>query len=177
MGSLFAGRSPKEKILILAVIYLLIGSFLAWNIILKSHQAKIRGVGISRSAEADKERLLKQVSATQTKIGTYRKVFSEKNETSWLIDEINRMAGESGLTLLSVDPAPVSDRTENYQKLSVRIETTGSFHQLGNFVSQTENHPVMIRVSNVRIDPGRPGADAEKGQHIQMVLSVFYPVK
>lgn len=73
-------------------------------------------------------------------------------EVPGLIDDITRTALNNGLKIESIDLSPERAR-EFYIELPISISVSGSFHNLGSFVSGVANLPRIVTLHDFSITP------------------------
>lgn len=112
-----------------------------------------------------------QVAQSLQEIERLRKRFPQNLETEWLLREISRLAEEAHLqltTILPTSPKKVLG-VEEVMTLSVALEFTASYHQLGKFLSILESAPVFIRVDELILARNEQGL-----AKVQLTLSTVY---
>ncbi len=166
-----------ERLLKSALLYtitILLGcSFVTWSFFIKPLHVKLANLETEKRDIGLKKAAIENISGQLKRISTYGKAFSSEQQLPWLIEESNRFAAESGLTLVSA--APAGDQVVDaggYKKIALRIEAKGSYHELGRFISMVENSPRFIKVSSVNIN--LPVTDAESSElHIWISLCIY----
>ena len=88
--------------------------------------------------------------------------FAPTTDTEWLVNRLASRVQEAGLRMESIDPhAPVT--VQDFQQLSVTVQLSASYHQIGKLLSQLEGSDELIWVQDLDIDkaPARSswGAD------------------
>jgi len=124
-----------------------------------------------REAEQVRE-LRTRVAATLTTFEQQRHSLPRKLDPDWLMQEIGRLAREVGVHITSLTPqAPrqFSDGT----LLSVSVNFTTSYHNLGQFVSRLESSGALLRIDELELtpDPGRQGTGVA---NIRLLVSTLY---
>jgi Tfp pilus assembly protein PilO len=105
------------------------------------------------------------------------KIFSESEVTA-LLDDISKKALASGLKIMQMRPQGVSADWEKeiinsaglrLLPLSLRLELSSAYHQLGRFISALENNP-LISVTELRL---RPESAEFSKQKVELTLKIY----
>lgn len=91
-------------------------------------------------------------------------------DSTWLLQEVGKLAEEAGIQVASMTPRPPQPRGEA-TFLSVLLQFTASFHELGQFLNRIESHERFIRVDRVEVTPQ---AGASGKAQMQVALSALY---
>jgi len=79
-----------------------------------------------------------------------RRVLPEDAEIAAFLQDLNRVAELSGLTIRLVEPRP-EKRQELYSKIPVVLALTGRFHQMGKFFYNVSKLDRAISMENIRM--------------------------
>jgi type IV pilus assembly protein PilO len=79
-----------------------------------------------------------------------RRVLPENAEIAAFLQDLNRVAELSGLTIRLVEPRP-EQRQELYSKIPVVLALTGRFHQMGKFFYNVSKLDRAISMENIRM--------------------------
>jgi type IV pilus assembly protein PilO len=79
-----------------------------------------------------------------------RRVLPEGAEIAAFLQDLNRVAELSGLTIRLVEPRP-EQRQELYSKIPVVLALTGRFHQMGKFFYNVSKLDRAISMENIRM--------------------------
>ncbi len=79
-----------------------------------------------------------------------RRVLPENAEIAAFLQDLNRVAELSGLTIRLVEPRP-EQRQELYSQIPVVLALTGRFHQLGKFFYNVSKLDRAISMENIRM--------------------------
>ena len=79
-----------------------------------------------------------------------RRVLPEDAEIAGFLQDLNRVAELSGLTIRLVEPRP-EQRQELYSKIPVVLALTGRFHQMGKFFYNVSKLDRAISMENIRM--------------------------
>jgi type IV pilus assembly protein PilO len=83
-----------------------------------------------------------------------RRILPENAEIAAFLQDLNRVAELSGLTLRLVEPRPEL-REELYAKIPVVLALTGRFHQMGKFFYNVSKLDRAISLENIRMTQPR----------------------
>ncbi len=115
--------------------------------------------------------LREEVARSLAEIEEFRNRFSQNPDTEWLVGEVSRLAERAEIQLTTILPASPKkvEGLEGLMTLSVALEFTASYHQLGKFLSIVESAPVLIRVDELTL------ARSEQGRaKVQLTVSTLY---
>ncbi|MEK7211748.1 MAG: type 4a pilus biogenesis protein PilO, partial [Patescibacteria group bacterium] len=90
------------------------------------------------------------------------------------IENVNRLAIESGVNLVSIMPQQ-RETDENLNKLVLRMEARCGYHELGKFFSGIESGARLIKISNVSVQSQAAPQGIEKKLTVAMSLTAYYP--
>ncbi|MBT8451401.1 MAG: type 4a pilus biogenesis protein PilO [Deltaproteobacteria bacterium] len=79
-----------------------------------------------------------------------RRILPENAEIAAFLQDLNRVAELSGLTIRLVEPRP-EQREELYAKIPVVLALTGRFHQMGKFFYNVSKLDRAISLENIRM--------------------------
>jgi type IV pilus assembly protein PilO len=83
-----------------------------------------------------------------------RRILPEDAEIAAFLQDLNRVAELSGLTIRLVEPRP-EQRQELYSKIPVVLALTGRFHQMGKFFYNVSKLDRAISMENIRMTQPR----------------------
>lgn len=112
-----------------------------------------------------------QAAKSLQEIERLRQRLPQTLETEWLVREVSRLAEEADLrlaTILPISPKQVVG-LEGVMTLSVALEFTASYHQLGKLLSMVESAPAFIRVDELIL--ARTGEGLAK---VQLTVSTLH---
>ncbi len=94
--------------------------------------------------------LTQELSTREVADRQNRRVLPEKAEIAAFLQDLNRVAELSGLTIRLVEPRP-EQRQELYSKIPVVLALTGRYHQLGKFFYNVSKLDRAISMENIRM--------------------------
>lgn len=156
----FVGLPSAGKALILVGLLVLLGA---------AYYALVQGSISSdlQSAQAKNEQLQEQIREAERREKQYleltqelanretddrqnRRILPEDAEIAAFLQDLNRVAELSGLTIRLVEPRP-EQRQELYTKIPVVLALTGRFHQLTKFFYNVSKLDRAISMENIRM--------------------------
>ncbi len=96
--------------------------------------------------------LRKQMEDVEDKFTELKKQLPTEKEVPGLLDDITNLGTDSGLDIGSIKLAAESKK-EFYIELPININVSGSYHQLGQFVSGIAGLPRIVTLHNYTIKP------------------------
>ncbi len=163
----------KAKVIGLCALIAIAVGVLGWNGLLKPMAEQVKKLSVSRSNEIERNKYFNTIAEDERKLLSYKKFLSKTQDSSWLIDFVNRVAGEAGLSLGSVSPEGAGADLEAYPKISLRIETHCGYHELGEFISRIESASTFIRINYISMRPSDI-LNPSKGLDVSMSLQTLY---
>jgi len=106
-----------------------------------------------------------QLKEMEKSFGAMLRQLPGKTEVPSLLVDISQTGLAAGLQEKLFQPSPEIKR-EFYAELPIKIRLTGSFHELGNFVSGIAALPRIVTLHDIEIKP------AEKDSYDDLVLDV-----
>jgi type IV pilus assembly protein PilO len=106
-----------------------------------------------------------QVAEMQRSFGDMLRQLPSKGEVANLLNDISETRIASGLEQQLFQPQPEAAK-DFYAELPNKVEVTGSYHQLGQFISGVAALPRIVVIDEVEVKPvgsGKPGETAGKG--------------
>lgn len=157
----------KNKILLLGIALGLISLWFGYNKICKAGIASIQQMKAQVPEENLKTDVLRRTEVLQNTIESYKGYFAKETDVLWLIDKVSSLAKKSGLEVISLSPRPVVSLS-NFLYGNVSLTATGSFHQLGDFVSAIESSSEFMRVEDLSFKKDKEFLSAD------IVISTYF---
>lgn len=168
----FLSKKSSDTLIFASLVIFFGGAFVAWNFFVKPATAQLAGAQAELLMIGKKKVAAENLASLERQYTQYEKALSSSKLTSWLIDEIGRMAAECNVTLVSA--APGGDSTfADFHKITLRVEANGGYHEFGDFVSRIENSDRFIKVSDCNIEKLSGAADGKVTLRISMTISIF----
>lgn len=98
--------------------------------------------------------LTQELSTREGEDRQNRRILPEDAEIAAFLQDLNRVAELSGLTIRLVEPRP-EQREELYSKIPVVLALTGRYHQLGKFFYNVSKLDRAISMENIRMTQPR----------------------
>jgi type IV pilus assembly protein PilO len=112
----------------------------------------------AKDRQAEYLRLREELSTRLAVDKQMVRVLPETAEIPAFLDDLNRLAELSGLTMGSVSPSPEST-SEFYVKVPVSLALTGKYHQLAKFFYNISRLERAINMENIALTAPRIEAD------------------
>ena len=157
----------KNRVLLIGIAIGLISIFYGYNKIYKGTINFIQQTESNIYNEGIKIDISKRIEAFQRALGEYKGYFAKERDTLWVVDQISRAANDAGLKVVSLNPQP-SVVLKSFIYNSVNVIATGTFHQLGDFVSSIESSKEFMRVERMSVKKNEQVLNAE------MVITAYF---
>jgi len=109
---------------------------------------------------ANLEALRKQMNDVEERFQEILKQLPTDKEVPGLLDDITNVGMDAGLNIGSIALADETGK-EFYKELPIKIVVSGSYHQLGNFVSGVAGLSRIVTMHNFTIKPAGSGVSME----------------
>ena len=114
-------------------------------------QNEVRLIQTQIAEERANQNTKGDVSALLSQIERYRERLPKDADPSWLAQEVMALAQKTGIQLATItQDAPQQLDTSTH--LSVNLQLTATYHQLGAFLDEVERSPHFIRVDRLSVD-------------------------
>jgi Tfp pilus assembly protein PilO len=166
----FNNRQPREKkmLVVLAVALLIfLDYFLVARPILgvftltgpKLHQIR-QELRTLKEDQKNKDLISQRLARLQTEFENSEKSFVAAGEFSALLENLSKLAGSSGVKIISLSPVwPGKDQAgKAVMPVLIEISALAGTHDLGKFLVQLESGPVFFKISALGIaeNPANP---------------------
>jgi len=109
---------------------------------------------------ANLDALRKQMNDVEERFQELLKQLPTEKEVPGLLDDITNVGMDAGLNIGSIVLASETGK-EFYRELPIKIAVSGSYHQLGNFVSGVAGLSRIVTMHNFTIKPAGSGVSME----------------
>lgn len=172
---------PKTKTTVIALsAVVLVGTILVgYNIVYRRFDTQAKTAALQIDTEIKKKALIEEVLLLRKKTETYRPHLVSRRDPTWLIEELNRFAGETGVSLSTVTPQ-AAEIGMDFERVSVKVEANGDYHRLGGFIAKIETYKPFLKIGEIRFsDVGKsPNAAVQKDYLRALVtISAFRALK
>ena len=140
----------KPALLLQAVgvaLFVLIG----YNFIYVPQRKETRLVQDQLAREQTKQRLATDTADVLEQLSAYRHRLPPEPDSSWLVREVVATAQRSGIELTTISQTAPQNLPQ-FTFLSVDVQFTATYHQLGAFLDHLERSASFIRVDNLSVN-------------------------
>jgi len=106
-----------------------------------------------------------QLAEIERDFGTMLRQLPGQTEVDSLLEDVSQTALAAGLVERLFQPAPEVPQ-DFYAELPIRLRYTGSYHEIGDFVSGVAALPRIVTLHDIRITPVNPS-----GQELQLEVT------
>lgn len=162
---------PTLLLVIVGLVVALTG-FGGYNAIYAPHQTQVRLIRSQIADEQANQAMQAEVAGLLEQVERFRKRLPPERDPAWLVEHVLPIADRAGLQFDSIGrdvPQDIGALT----RLSITLQGTGSYHQVGAFVDELERSEPYFRVDRLVLGPPPAAAPPEKGM-VQMVVSTVY---
>jgi Tfp pilus assembly protein PilO len=182
-------KNRKQVVMIAPVVA---GLFLGMLLVVQPSMTRLAYLKAEKGGLSQKENTFNNIVMLEKKLSDYRQRLSRILDKAKFVEELNAIAGQSQLTVLSVVPEEEKTTAVYLKEIDVRIDAEGNYHQVGDFVSRVESLKQFAKITSVEInaDAGAFTVDtlgtaaAPRGRSprinaykIALVVGLFYPAK
>ena len=156
-------KIPQDRNkIILAVLIIIIILYLDFSLILKPQMRMLAAitpkiVKLRKDLHDLNSNIIKMQEQEVGFKDTRFKKLATPDQISWLIEEISRLANQQEVRISQIRPvrtlsaATTYTMTGNYSPELITLEVTAGYHQLGRFLAEFENHPILMEVEDLDI--------------------------
>ncbi len=146
--SLLGKTLIKNKILLIGALIAIIAVWYGYNEIYKNSIVSMQQTKSDIDNENINMNIAEKIANFQSELETYRGYFVKETDMPWLIDKVSKAADEAGLKIVSLNSRP-SGAVAPLLYNSISLAASGTFNQLGDFVSIIENSREFTRVERM----------------------------
>jgi len=155
---------PKVVVLVLILIFVVVaGWWFDWRGKVEQleqaqqDEIKLKDDWLNKKRQAvNIEEYKKQLAEMDRQFGALLKQLPNKSEMETLIIDINQAGRGRGLQFELWKPGAESMK-DFYAELPIAVSITGSYHALGQFVSDVAKLPRIVTLRDVAVVPGKDG--------------------
>lgn len=126
----------------------------------------------SRAANFDAYR--EQLEVIERDFGTMLRKLPGETEVADLIEDIARTANGVGLVERDFDSTQGEVRREFYAEMPIRLRYEGSYHEIGQFISQIAALPRIVTLHDIQITPITVNGETERLQFVATARTYRY---
>jgi type IV pilus assembly protein PilO len=113
----------------------------------------------ANARQAEFLRVMGEIAAREGLDRVNMRVLPEQAEMASFLQDLNRLAETSGLSIRTVEPRP-EEQAEHFVKLPVALRVSGRYHQLARFFYNVSRLERAISMENIKLgDPALVGED------------------
>ncbi|MFW6221365.1 MAG: type 4a pilus biogenesis protein PilO [Fibrobacterota bacterium] len=138
----------------------------------KVYKKKSAELNAIRNMKTQRDRLTEENARRKAQLDSLREMFPDQKEIAKLISDIHDIAQASGIYTQRFNPLPDIVRQHHVEN-RYQLTVMGGYHQMGNFFAYLANLPLIVNLSNVRINtsPNIEASIAEFEEHGRVVRS------
>ena len=99
----------------------------------------------------NREQINKGWTITSQALIEKEKMFIAPNEIPALLENLSKLAQESGVKILTLKPDAAQPDAGNYQRIPIKISALAGAHEFGKFLAKLESNTTFFRVTDVKI--------------------------
>lgn len=169
------GRWPLViRVAVVAIVFVAVGVFGIWRFVINVEVDELRQkeqteIDLRASFENKQRRAANfdayknQLAEIERDFGTMLRQLPGETEVESLLEDIAQTALQAGLEEKLFQPTGEVPQ-DFYAELPIRLRYTGSYHEMGNFVSGVAALPRIVTLHDVRITPIDVNGDQEQLQ-------------
>jgi type IV pilus assembly protein PilO len=157
-----------KPILMSGIILAVLAGYTGYHGIFVPTQRQIKRLDTQLAEAKATQEVRERVAGSLNEFERLRKQLPQDASTEWLLREVTKRAQEEGIQLQSILPQDRRD-LRDASELSVHLQLSSSYHQLGKFVSSLERSTPLIWIEECAIT--KSGQDLPQ---IRLVVSTLY---
>ena len=162
----------KKPTFLLGIIAVAIVCSIAYTSIYVPAQKQVQVIQTQKSKERASQRTQADVAALLKTIEAYRKRLPSERDPSWLVRETVSDARKAGIEVSSINQEDPQDFS-GFTRLTVNLQLTASYHQLGAFLDEIEHGEPFIRVDRINLSRALSSRGEEMAS-IKLAFSTIY---
>jgi Tfp pilus assembly protein PilO len=156
--------------LVVGVGLLVVAAFIGFQFIYNPRAAQVQGIQNQIRQESLAREQRKEVAQLLDKIAVDLSLLAPEADPAWLAREALALASDAGIRVNMVNQKDVLQEADQL-RLSVAIDGSGTYHQLGKYIDLIERSKQFMWVERMDVRPlGKEGGVLS----IQMVISSVY---
>lgn len=147
----------KQKTNILNIALIILALIISLNIY-KKQVKEIESIKAQKEVEIKKNKVLQEISQLEKRLVLYKNLLPKKDPSS-VINNINNIAKESAIKIVSIRPAAEQKYPDYIIFPFDLVIKVANYHALGKFISRVESYTdvYMVEVANIRTEYGAKG--------------------
>jgi Tfp pilus assembly protein PilO len=159
-------------LLVMVTLVVAVTGFLGYNNIHAPHQTQVRVIQNQIAEEQATQTMQADVAALLDQVERYRKRLPQERDPAWLVTQVLPIADRHGLQFTSISRETPLD-VGGITRLTISLQGTGSYHQVGAFVDELERSEMYLRVERLQLSPPVGDAPAETGA-VSLAINTLY---
>ena len=157
--------------LLLGIIMVAMTGLIAYTVVYVPSYRQVQLIQVKEAKEQANQRAQADAVALLKTVEAYRKRLPSERNPSWLVRETLALAQKAGVQIANISQEEPQSFA-GFSRLTVSLQFTASYHQLGAFLDQVEQSDRFIRVDRVNVQPA--GAKDEGTATIKLSFSTIY---
>jgi len=141
---------PVDKVMIASAAIIILTIAAGTMLIYRPFAGKNTSLRAEILKERDKNILIGKIRAFARHLKVYEKRIPESGGVSWLLGEVSDIASKEKIDVVSVKPGSPEDYVL-YTKVSVIVDSSCTYDQLGRFISTVESSEKFLKIENINI--------------------------
>lgn len=179
-------KIKKEHILIGCVVLIVLIIFLAFRGIFSPLLAKTKeavdqieqkqgAIARAKVGPESVKNLKREVAQIKSEADFYQRRLEGVSDVSKILRELNSIAERQKIKFISVTPLkeneiPLPGKQELLLQIPIRIKLQCSYHELGIFINQIENHSRLMKVTDLKISANKSNIWAHQ---VELAISSY----
>ena len=147
----------RNRRLVMTLAPLIGGVALGGLMVVKPALSKISSIQSKKTELSSKVSAFNDILAWEKKLSGFKDRLAPIEDKAKTIEELGTMATTAGLSVNSITPEEKKPVSTYVDRILVRIDAEGNYHQLGEFVSHVENMTNFTKVLSVNINNNLSG--------------------
>lgn len=165
-------KAAKKKILFISAAVALLAVFIGVAFIYGPFISRKVGLRNRIIEERKRNLYLAQIKILKEHVNLYEERLPEQKSLSLLLDEVSRLASESGLEIISIKPEPPEDKGR-FIKFSIRLKADLTYHRLGSFLSKFESSKKFIKIENIQLRRVEEAQEEKMGKAFKVSADIL----
>ena len=159
---------------IVNILIIVLALIIAYNIY-KGQSKDIELLKAQKDGAIKKNAVLGEISKLEKEISSYKKTLG-KRDASLLMNNINNIARESGIKIVSIRPEAERDYPVYIRYSFVLVINAENYHRVGKFISSLESSPDIYIVDSLNIKSSLERKEVGQPEEItaDLILSTVF---
>ncbi len=113
------------------------------------------------------------------KVQSYEKRLPAKTEIPLLLEQLSKIARETGVKILAITPSnvkktKVEKEDKPYVEIPISVTAQGGYHELGTFLNRMEKSDRFMKIAELLISTN---SQDKKSHNLEMIVSTYVLLK